>query len=312
MNRAVPNNPASADDGRPAWWIRTIASLPWGLLYGIAAVLAFLARYVLRFRLSIARENLVRCFPDRSKAQIDALLTAYYRQLGEVAVEFLKIAGMSAQDMRDHITPVNFEQVRAETSAGRSVILVAAHQCNWEWAFHGTVLQMDVPVDAAYKPLHGERSDRELRKLRHRFGANLIAAKRLLREVISRRRQVQVHAVALLADQMPTSSQGKHWLTFLGRDTAFYPGPGEIARMTGYAGFFIAMKRNRRGHYTLEVRQLCAAGEKPDPKEFTARYAAQVENQILQRPADWTWIHRRWKGERPAQLSPPASAQASN
>lgn len=291
MNQAPANN---------SLWIRLFASLPWGLLYGAGAVLAFLARYIFRFRVAIARDNLSRCFPSASSGQINTWLRNYYRQLAQVVVEFVKISVMSAQQMRDHITPLGFEQVRAETDAGRSVILVAAHQCNWEWAFHGTVLQMTVPVDAAYKPLHGAKSDAELRKLRVRYGANLIAAKRLVREVISRRRQVQVHAVALLADQMPTSSQGRHWVNFLGRETAFYPGPAEIARMTGYAAFFIAMRRERRGYYTLEVIPICAAGERLEPPSFTARYAALIEAQIRASPADWTWIHRRWKGERPA------------
>lgn len=288
------------DSGRSALWVRAIATLPWSVLYGLGALLAFLARHVVRFKVSIARENLRRCFPERSEAEIRRLLNAYYRQLAQVAVEFLKIASMSAEQLRSHITPSNFEQVRAHTDAGRSVILLAAHHCNWEWAFHGTVLQMTVPVDAAYKPLHGARSDRELRKLRVRFGANLIAAKRLVREVVSRRRQVQVHAVALLADQMPTSSQGRHWLTFLGRDTAFYPGPGEIARMTGYAAFFVAMRRVRRGHYALQIQPIAAAEERLDPPEFTARYAALVEAQIRASPSDWTWLHRRWKSARPA------------
>jgi len=299
MNQRVADMAQPAEGGRSALWIRAIAALPWSVLYGAAAVLAFLARFVLRFRLSIARQNLSSCFPDRSAAQINALLTAYYRQLAQVAVESLKMAGMSAQALRRHMTAINFDQVRAESKAGRSVILLAAHQCNWEWALQGTTMQLEVPVDAAYKPLHGVASDRELRKLRVRFGAHLIAAKRLVREVVSRRRQVQMHAVALLADQAPTSSQGRHWLTFLGRDTAFYPGPGEIARMTGYAGFFVAMRRTARGHYTLEIQQICAAHEKLDPPVFTARYAALVEAQIRANPADWTWIHRRWKSARP-------------
>jgi KDO2-lipid IV(A) lauroyltransferase len=301
MNPPADRSDQSASAGeRAAWWVRAIAALPWWLLYAVAALLAFVARYVVRFKVSIARENLQRCFPELPPAQINRLLTAYYRQLAQVAVEFFKTANLSAQQLCSHITPVNFEQVREQTDAGRSVILLAAHHCNWEWALHGVVLQMTAPVDAAYKPLHGARSDRELRKLRVRFGANLIAAKRLVREVVSRRRQVQVHVVALLADQAPTSSQGRHWLTFLGRDTAFYPGPGEIARMTGYAAFFIAMRRTRRGQYTLEVQPISAANEGLDPPAFTQRYAALVEAQIRASPADWTWLHRRWKSARPA------------
>jgi len=299
MNQRLAGTTPRKDAGRSALWIRAIAALPWSVLYAAAAVLAFLARYVVGFRVSVARENLTGCFPERTAAQINTLLTAYYRQLAQVAVESFKMAGMSVHELRAHLAFVNFDLVRAESKAGRSVILLAAHQCNWEWALQGVTMQLEVPVDAAYKPLHGAASDRELRTLRVRFGAHLIAAKRLVREVVSRRRQVQLHAVALLADQAPTSSQGRHWLTFLGRDTAFYPGPGEIARMTGYAGFFVAMRRTARGRYTLEVQQICAADEKLEPPIFTARYAALVEAQIRTSPADWTWIHRRWKSARP-------------
>ena len=55
-------------------------------------------------------------------------------------------------------------------AAGRSALLVCAHQCNWEWQLLGLSL-LEVPVQAAYKPLHGARADRWMRALRSRFGA---------------------------------------------------------------------------------------------------------------------------------------------
>jgi KDO2-lipid IV(A) lauroyltransferase len=78
--------------------------------------------------------------------------------------------------------------------------------------------------------------------------------------------------------------------------------------MSGYAAFFIAMRRNRRGHYTLEVQQISAANEGLDPPVFTQRYAALVEAQIRASPADWTWLHRRWKFERPTPSAVTSSA----
>jgi KDO2-lipid IV(A) lauroyltransferase len=274
--------------------------LPWGVLYGFAAVLAFLARYVVRFKVHIVRDNLARCFPQASAREIDALVNAYYRQLGQVVAEILKTTGLSREQLAAHFTTENFDSLYAETSAGRSVLVLGAHLGNWEWGLHGITLNCPLPIDAAYKPLHNASSDRQLRLQRSRYGANLIAAKRLLREVIARRRQLGAHCVAMHADQMPTSSQSRHWVTFLGRDTAFYPGPGEIARITGYAAFFMAVRRMSRGRYKLIMHPLSAAQEKLDPAVFTARYAAAVEAEIRQRPSDWTWIHRRWKGERPA------------
>jgi Kdo2-lipid IVA lauroyltransferase/acyltransferase len=283
----------------PVWWLRLLGAMPWGLLYGFMAAIAFLARYVVRFKVKIVRDNLARCFPERSAAEIDTLVNAYYRQLGQVVAEILKTTGLSRDELKSHFTTAGFERIQAEVDAGRSIIILGAHLANWEWGLHGITLWIPMPMDAAYKPLHNVRSDRQLRLQRGRYGANLIAAKRLLREVIARRRQVGKHCVAMYADQMPTSSQSRHWLTFLGRDTAFYPGPGEIARVTGYAAFFVALRRRSRGQYELIAHPISAAQEKVDPAAFTARYAAAVENEIRQRPADWTWLHRRWKGERP-------------
>jgi Kdo2-lipid IVA lauroyltransferase/acyltransferase len=291
----------ASDSGRSALWIRALSKLPLGALYALTALIMWLLRYGLHFRVAVARDNLSCCFPERSAAEIEALLDAYYRQLSQVAAEILKMPDLSADQLRAHLTLQNAGRVTAETAAGRSVLLLGAHQCNWEWTLQATVLYLGVPIEAAYKPLHSAGFDRELRKLRCRYGAHLIPAKRLLREVV--RRRGQLHAVALHADQMPASSARRQWLRFLGRDTAFYPGPAEIARMTGYAAFFVAIRRSSRGQYQLDLLPICAAGERPDPAVFTARYASLVEAMIRASPADWTWVHRRWKAAPPAQAS---------
>jgi KDO2-lipid IV(A) lauroyltransferase len=289
-------------EGRSAWWLHALAALPWSALYGLAAVLAFLLRHVLRYRVGVARANLRRCFPELADAQINALLGAYYRQLGQIAVEVVRIVRMPAEEMRARVPVVDFEPVQAELDAGRSVLLLAAHQCNWEWALQAITLRLGVPLDAAYKPLHAPRADRQLRCLRTRYGAHLVAAKKIVREIA--RQRGQQHGLALMADQMPSSSGSRQWLRFLGTDTAFYPGPGEIARISGYAAFFVAMRRTARGRYECRIEPLAAAGERLEPAQFTARYARCVEAQIRGAPADWTWAHRRWK------LQPPQASDA--
>jgi KDO2-lipid IV(A) lauroyltransferase len=288
-------------DGTSAWWIRLLSHLPWTVIYGLSTLAIGCLRHVFRYRVSVARQNLRRCFPDCSEAQIHRLLRQNYRHLAQVIAEFFKTATMSAEELRSRVTLINLERVHAETRAGRSVLLLGAHQCNWEWSLHAVALQVGAPMEAAYKPLHAAKADRELRKMRCRFGARLIAAKKLLREIA--RRRDMVRAVALIADQVPASSDGRLWLNFFGCDTAFYPGPGEIARSTGYAAFFAAMSRTRRGHYQIDFQPICAADERLDPKTFTARYARLLEALIRQNPADWTWTHRRWKLSCPIPLA---------
>jgi len=298
LNARAPVPP----DQKPALWLRALARLPFGALYALTAVIIFLLRHVLHFRVQVARSNLRRCFPGRSPAEIESLVGTYFQHLGQVIAECIKLATLSAEEMCRRIRFTNLELVRAETDAGRSVLLVAGHLGNWEWSLQGVVLQLGVPVDAAYKPLHSAGADRELLKLRSRFGARMIAAKRLVRAVARRRHEL--HAIALMADQIPASSAGRHWLQFFGAETAFYPGPGEIARLTGYAAFFASMRRTRRGYYEMTLHPMTASGERLEPEIFTARYAQILEALIRADPADWMWIHRRWK------LTPPSALAA--
>ena len=158
-------------------------------------------------------------------------------------------------------------------------------------------LELGFPLDAAYKPLVDSWAEREMKKVRSRFGSRLIPAKELLADII--RRGKAVRAVAMVADQEPTTSEHKHWTRFLNRDTAFYMGPEEIARVTRFPVFFLGMKRLARGRYEVRFVPLSRPGESPQTGELTERYARLVEQQIRDAPPDWPWSHKRWKLRKP-------------
>ena len=94
------------------------------------------------------------------------------------------------------------------------------------------------------------------------------------------------------------------WLDFLGRDTAFFPGPAEIARLGNYRAYFAAQRRLRRGYYEVHFEAINLPGETLDVPTFTRRYAACVEALVLEQPAEWAWTHRRWKLQPPAARPP--------
>ena len=132
-----------------------------------------------------------------------------------------------------------------------------------------------------------------MKKLRSRFGSRLVPAKDLLADIIKRRGVVR--AVAMVADQEPTTSEHKHWTRFLNRDTAFYMGPEEIARVTRFPVFFT----RAAAHGARRLRDVPHAarrrGEILKGGELTERYARLVEAQIRAAPPDWPWSHKRWK-----------------
>jgi Kdo2-lipid IVA lauroyltransferase/acyltransferase len=286
----------SAVPDRPAWWGRLIARVPLAALYRIADFLGWLAYRFFPHREEVVRTNLGKAFPEYDEPRMREVIRRYYLGFAEMLVEVIKSVSMPPEELRRRVRMLNLEAPRALLASGRSVLFVAAHQCNWEWMLLTLSLGLGFPVDAGYKPLVDNWAEREMKKVRTRFGARLVPAKELLADIIKRRDVVR--AVAMVADQEPTTSEHKYWTRFLGRDTAFYMGPEEIARVTRFPVFFIAMRRVARGYYEMEFQPLDTPGQTPRSGTLTEAYARLVEQQIRAAPSDWPWSHKRWKLKR--------------
>jgi Kdo2-lipid IVA lauroyltransferase/acyltransferase len=295
-NTGTQTAPLQAAPVRPAWWGRLLARVPLALLYRIADLLGWLAFRVFPHREDVVRTNLGKAFPEYDEQQLREVIRRYYLSFAEILVEVIKSVSMPPEELLRRVSMVNLEAPRALLASGQSVLLVAAHQCNWEWMLLALSLGLGFPVDAGYKPLVDNWAEREMKKVRTRFGARLVPAKELLADIIKRRGVVR--AVAMVADQEPTTSEHKYWTRFLGRDTAFYMGPEEIARVTRFPVFFIAMRRLARGYYEMDFQPLSAPRQTPRSGTLTEAYARLVERQIRAAPADWPWSHKRWKLKR--------------
>ena len=279
--------------GPPAWWVRLVSHIPMALLNRLADLLGWLAFRVFPYREHVVRENLTRAFPELDEAGIRAIMRDYYKGFAQMLVELLKTTSMPAEQIRQRVRITNLQTVQTYLAGGKSVLLVAAHQCNWEWMLLGLSLELGYPLDAAYKPLVDSWAEREMKKLRSRFGCRLIPAKEILADIIKRGKVTR--AIAMVADQEPTTSEHKHWTRFLNRDTAFYMGPEQISRATRFPVFFTEMRRLKRGYYEISFMPLSTPEEKLQPGELTERYARMVEAQIQASRPDWPWSHRRWK-----------------
>jgi KDO2-lipid IV(A) lauroyltransferase len=277
--------------------VKILSRLPMWALYAFSRFLYFLAYYVVRHRHRVIREQLLQVFPGMKEEERVAIHKRFLKNFCDVMVEVLKSASMSAPDMMSHVRILNLPLAREYLDAGRSVMFVTSHLCNWEWLLQGVALQLGYPVDAAYKPLHDQWAERLLLVIRSRFGARLIPAKELLADFF-RRRSV-VRAIAMNADQAPVSTDKRYWTQFLGQDTAFYVGAEQIARATRLPILYLVMRRVGRGSYEVELKRLWDGREAVEPDTITERYARACELDVLESPADWLWSYRRWRLKKP-------------
>jgi KDO2-lipid IV(A) lauroyltransferase len=181
------------------------------------------------------------------------------------------------------------------------VILLTAHVCNWEWLLPGGGAHFGIPIDAVYKPIRVPSLDEYMREARARFGGKPIPIKSFAFELL--RRAGEPRAYGMVADQTPLRSMAKHWTRFLNQDTAFFVGAEKIARFLEAPVVYVAMRRLDRGRYAVHLHVLAEPPYEErsngDEAWITELYARKLEEEIRKSPADWLWVHNKWKYPKP-------------
>ena len=160
-----------------------------------------------------------------------------------------------------------------------------------------------------------------MREARSRFGGKPIPIKSFAFELL--RRASEVRGYGMVADQTPLKNMDKHWTRFLNQDTAFFVGAEKIARFLEAPVVYVAMRRIERGRYAVHLHVLAeppydgnenapltegSAGSRGSEDTWiTERYARKLEQEIRSSPADWLWVHNKWKYPKPE--TPPTSTE---
>ncbi|MFD1142916.1 lysophospholipid acyltransferase family protein [Larkinella insperata] len=278
------------------YFFRILSRLPITVFYAIADFLYYLLAHVIGYRKEVILTNLKRSFPEKSDAERRRIAKKFYRNFADVLVETVKLPGLSTEALQERVQFTNKELVLDKLATGQPVLIMASHQCNWEWAPSASVVN-GMPADAVYKKLNNELSEHVVRYIRSRFGAKPVPMKSLLREMASRRHEPRL--IALVADQIPDQPEYGYWTSFLHQETPFYPGTERLARTFKIPVFYIEMERVRRGHYSMTFYPIAEPPYDQLPNgELLNRYRDLLEKTIRKAPSDWLWSHKRWKHKR--------------
>jgi|OpeIllAssembly_1097287.scaffolds.fasta_scaffold69384_1 Kdo2-lipid IVA lauroyltransferase/acyltransferase len=281
-------------------FLRLLAWTPLPLLYVYGDILHFLTFYVFRWRVDLARRNLAAAFPDMPAAERESILRQNYRNLARTLMEAFWGARASGEALMARVAFENPEVIEKYKAAQQSVVLLTAHTCNWEWLLLAAGARFGIPIDAVYKTLRLQVVDAFTRDMRSRFGGNPIPFENFVFELL--KRAGQARAYGLLADQTPVKRMPKYWTKFLNQDTAFFLGPERIARYLDAPVLYVEMKRAGKGRYSVRLHVIAEPPYEDEDAgvKIAEAYARGLEATIRAHPADWLWIHNKWKYARPA------------
>ncbi|HVF62610.1 MAG TPA: lysophospholipid acyltransferase family protein [Casimicrobiaceae bacterium] len=274
--------------------MRSLAWLPLSVLYRMGDGLHVLVFHVLRWRVALSRRNLAGAFPDVPITEREATLRTSYRNLARTLMEAIWGFHASKEALLARVRFDNPEIIEEYKERRVPLVLLTAHLCNWEWLLLAAGARFGFPIDVIYKPIRVPGVEAYVREARSRFGGNPVPFTSFLFELMSRGDGHR--AYAMVADQTPTKKMPKHWTRFLNRDTAFYLGPEKVARFLDAPVLYVEMTRVKLGHYAVRFHLLAEPPYDEGAGALIAeRYARALETTIVSHPADWLWLHNKWK-----------------
>ena len=259
------------------------------LRYACSWLLFVLGYRLFGLRRGTIRQNLRQSFPDKSDAERERIRNDFVTRQAEILAELDYSRVMTADELRARVQLVDHAGLLASPV---KLVLVSAHQCNFEWLALRLSLELGSGLIGLYKPMGSARAERYFLAIRSRFGMRMLSSKSIRQEIGAIR---DARALGLIADQVPRTSPERHWTTFLHQETAFFKGPERMARLLRAPIVYVSMRRFARGLYEIELEPVTTAGEKPAAGVPTERYARLLERDINADPSGWWWSHKRWK-----------------
>ena len=242
-------------------------------------------------------KNIETAFPDISPEDKKKTIRGFYRNLCDVGFEALKSLSMSREDVANRIRVTNPKEFTKYQEAGKPILMLTGHLCNWEWQLMAYTVLLDTPIGAVYKPLASKFSENLMQMIRSNFGGYVVPMEKTMREILVRHKRGEVFTFGMVADQSPPGYDKKQiWLDFFGKESAFFAGPEKITEYMNYPVIFSKIKRVKRGYYEITIIDIHDGSEyEKGSNKVLMEFSKLVEENIREQPSNWLWSHKRWK-----------------
>ncbi len=251
----------------------------------------------------VGRANIAAAFPDKSPAEVDAILAGVWDNLGRVAAEFAHLDRLTLPEREtlgrgtfdltyEKVSLDRFDAVRA---SGKPALFFSAHLANWEIPAVAASFYK-IPANVLYRrPNIGAVNDAVL-KMRAGCMGTLVAAGLdapvRLANALERGEQV-----GMLVDQHYVKGVD---VVFFGRWVKANPLIAQLARLTECPVRGVRVVRLPDGNHfwgelTEPITLPRAADGRVDIQGAMQAITSTIEGWIREHPAQWLWLHRRWR-----------------
>ncbi|MBI5774901.1 MAG: hypothetical protein HZA89_14310 [Verrucomicrobia bacterium] len=277
--------------------ISVLQALPLGVVARLGRALGALAYVADARHRNLAKRNLAACFPEKTRAEITALARENFRRIGEGFACAIKTAGMDDDGARAVLELAGAEKLPRAADGGPppSMVVAIGHFGNFEMLARAGLFLPGYQTATTFRGLRQPGLTRVLQSLREKSGC-LYFERRTDAAALKAAMNRPGMFLGLHADQH-AGDRGTR-LPLFGRDCSTSLAPGVFALRYGCPLITAACYRLRLGRWRIELGEEIPTRVNGQPRP-TVEIAADVnrafEAIIRRDPANWFWVHNRWK-----------------
>ncbi|MBC7719939.1 MAG: lipid A biosynthesis acyltransferase [Chitinophagaceae bacterium] len=278
-------------------FMRLLALLPLPLVRGLGTLLGWALYALVGARRRVVKTNLMLCFKELPSHIIRRLTVQTFVYFAQAWLDRSWLWHAPRRVVERRVSLVGAVQ---ELQGSEPTVIFLPHFVGLDAAWVGVTLRVPRPSTTIYTDQSNKLVDAWILRGRRRFG-NLQLFGRIdgVKPIVSAIRSGQ--PLYLLPD-MDFGPDESVFVPFFGVPTATVPSLPRFARL-GHAKVVPVLSRLTPTGYEVSVLPAWADYPSQDPVLDTARMNAYLEAYIRDQPAQYYWVHKRFK------TRPPGSAE---
>jgi len=279
-----------------------VAAFPRSLSARIGRNIGAFLFNVLHSRREIAIDNIRHALPFMTRhpawtgqyETAEEIASATFKNLGISIVEVCRLYHGKGNDLIESMVVNGLDNFRNARDKGRGVLCVSGHCGNWELISLSFKRHLDENCWAIARKQNNPYLNAIIEKMRMGYGNKVIYNKAALRPILSVIKSKGV--IGMLSDQAVFEDNGA-LIEFLGRKAWANKAPAVIAHKTGVPIISVFGYRDGDRHILsfYPEYELCGDRSEAGVGQDIQALARCLEEFVCAHPADWYWVHRRWK-----------------
>jgi len=243
-------------------------------------------------------DNLALAYGDTytKKEQKEIGVHAFINLLDTV-FGIVKRDGLKKEEVLKNVTFEGCETIKKYQDEGKNFILITGHYGNWELLSQAIAIKCELTLVGVGRKIDSDAIDEVLKKNREQFNVEMIYKKGALKECMKVIKQGKV--VGILTDQALRKTQSID-VSFFRAKATHTPLASILSRKFGLDLIPAYISTDDYQNYTVKIykpiRSIKTDNQEEDLAILTQMQADIIEKVIREKPKQWFWMHKRWKG----------------